>query len=77
MPDRNDVFGTINELTLRVAVTCLEKDKARLPFMIHRELVWVAHLLLNDDSQIGIDGCKIVEPMEDAGKGEAGEPEAE
>lgn len=68
LPERNIRTGEIEGVTLRVAVKCLEKNKIFLPYKIKRELVWVAHQLLNDDTQIGIEGCKIVEPLDKARK---------
>lgn len=50
---------------VRVCFDCYEEDRERLTYKLHRELVWVAHVLLNDDSPIGIEGCKVVTPMED------------
>ena len=67
LPERNIRTGKIEGATLRVAVVCLEKNKDLLPYKIKRELVWVANQLLNDDTQIGIEGCKIVEPLDKAG----------
>ena len=42
---------------------CLEKDRELLSYRLQRELVWVAHALINDDSQVGIEGCKVVDPL--------------
>ena len=67
LPERNIRTGKIDGATLRVAVTCLEENKDFLPYKIKRELVWVANQLLNDDTKIGIEGCKIVEPLDKAG----------
>ena len=64
LPERNRITGIIDGITLRVLVICRELDKEFLPYKIRRELVWVAHQLLNDDTQIGIEGCKIVEPLD-------------
>ena len=74
LPERNIRTGKIEGATLRVAVTCLEENKEYLPYKIKRELVWVANQLLNDDTQIGIEGCKIVEPLKQAGKDEPRQP---
>ena len=62
--------GRIEGITLRVAVTCLEENREFLPYKIKRELVGTANRLLNDDMQTGIEGCKIVEPLNKAGTGE-------
>jgi len=62
--------GRIEGITLRVAVTCLEENREFLPYKIKRELVGTANRLLNDDTQTGIEGCKIVEPLNKAGTGE-------
>ncbi len=64
LPERNIRTGKIDGATLRVAVTCLEENKDFLPYKIKRELVWVANQLLNDDTKIGIEGCKIVESLD-------------
>jgi hypothetical protein len=50
-----------------VAVICPELNREFLPYRIKRELVWVAHRLLNDDTQVSIEDCTIVEPPDKAG----------
>ena len=66
LPVRNAITGKIDGITLRVAVTCLEENQEFLPYKIKRELVWVANQLLNDDTQTGIEDCKIVVPLDKA-----------
>ena len=66
LPVRNAIIGKIDGITLRVAVTCLEENQEFLPYKIKRELVWVANQLLNDDTQTGIEDCKIVVPLDKA-----------
>ena len=77
LPARNAITGKIDGITLRVLVTCLEKNKELLPYKIKRELVWVANQLLNDDTEIGIEGCKIVEPLDKTDTDESGQPSKE
>jgi len=67
LPERSPRTGKIEGVTLRLAITCREESKEFLPYKIKRELVWVAHQLLNDDTQIGIEGCKIVESPDKSG----------
>ena len=67
LPERSPRTGKIEGDTLRLAITCREESKEFLPYKIKRELVWVAHQLLNDDTQIGIEGCKIVESPDKSG----------
>lgn len=71
LPSHMTVSDKIGTTTLRVAFTCREDDKELLTYKLQRELVWVAHLLLNDDTQVGIEGCKIVDPLENASANEA------
>lgn len=59
LPERNDTTGKISSTVVRVSFECFEKDRENLTYKLHRELVWVAHMLLNDDSPIGIEGCKV------------------
>lgn len=65
LPERNAITGKITSTNVRVCFDCYEEDRENLSYKLHRELVWVAHVLLNDDSPIGITGCKVVTPLED------------
>lgn len=72
LPARNPVSGKIQGIHARVCFDCLEKDRELLGYKLQRELVWVAHALINDDTQVGIEGCKVVDPVEYSNKsGEA------
>ena len=64
LPTRNPVSGKIQGIHALVGFECLEKDRELLSYRLQRELVWVAHALINDDSQVGIEGCKVVDPLE-------------
>lgn len=77
LPVRNALTGQIDGITLRVLITCLEESKELLSYKIKRELVWVANRLLNDDTEIGIEGCKIVKPLEKADTDETQQPSKE
>jgi len=47
---------------VRVAFDCHEKNRIRLEYQLQRELLWLANLLLNDNSDKGINGCRLPEP---------------
>lgn len=68
LPQLNSYTDKIQGIHVQVRFECLEKDRSRLTNTLRRELVWVCHVLLNDDSQIGIEGCKVVDPPEDRGE---------
>ena len=65
LPEQNPISGKFSGINVRVSFECYEADRESLTYKLHRELVWVAHVLLNDDSPIGIMGCKVVTPLED------------
>ena len=67
LPVRNMRTGRIEGITLRVCVTCAEKDMKFLPYRVKRELVRTACQLLGDNSQISIEDCEIVETPEEEG----------
>ena len=68
LPQLNVYTEKIQGIHVQVRFECLEKDRSKLTNTLRRELVWVCHVLLNDDSQVGIEGCKVVDPLEDRGK---------
>ena len=68
LPQINIYTEKIQGIHVQARFECLEKDRSRLTNALRRELVWVCHALLNDDSQIGIEGCRVVDPPEDRGE---------
>lgn len=68
LPQLNIYTEKIQGIHAQVRFECLEKDRSRLSNTLRRELVWVCHVLLNDDSQIGIEGCKVVDSPKERGE---------
>ena len=58
-PERNSISGKILETVLRVAFYCEEKDRDMLTLSLRRELVWLTNRLLDDDSDVGIEGSRV------------------
>ena len=58
-PERNSISGKILETVLRDAFYCEEKDRDMLTLSLRRELVWLTNRLLDDDSDVGIEGSRV------------------
>lgn len=60
LPEQNAISQRIAGCKVRVRFRCLEKNRTRLSYLLHREMVQVTHILLNDESEAGLAGCQIV-----------------